>query len=461
MLKLPVVLLFILYAATMAAREEYRYDVLMAGIPAGEITDVWETLSVGGACVIRASSDMQIVMARGEFEMRMRTRTVAEADCGTYRPRSLRVERDEGGGPVITKAKREGDALLFTTEKNGVVEKGSTPLAADAVFFGMLFRKYPNEHFQKKGTVNALSEEGLVTRQISFDGRRDGDRTTVDMVYEGVPISFTVRGAVAIGIVMNGGLISYQLRGSPAPKSSPQKGSGDMLAATALDNGGITVKQPRRATRLVMAVEQAPAAIPASCQQKVDESDKETRTVTVDNGKLPCPGVTTAADTAASIYEDKDNAVILATAVQWKGIADKRKLAKKVMLFVYDHITDKNYRHGTLSASETLKAKSGDCTEHAALAAALLKALGVPVRNAYGLVLSDEGRFFFHNWLEVHTGDGWVPADPTFAQFPADAARLLIARSGGGGANEREDLSLTVMKFLQGTRIAVTGFSHE
>jgi len=446
---------------TLTAREEYRYDVLMAGMPAGEIVDIWETISVGGLCAVRATSDMRVVMARGVCELKMRTKTVSEADCGTYRPRSLRVERDEGGGPVITKAQRVGDALLFTTEKNGVVEKGSTPLAVDAVFFGMLFRKYPNEHFQKKGTVNALSEEGLVVRQISFDGRRDGDRTAVDMVYEGVPISFIVRGAVATGVVMNGGLISYQLRGSPIPKSPPQKGSGDILVATALDNDGITVKQPRRVTRLVMSIEKAPAAIPTSCHQKVDESDPETRNVTVDNGKLPCPGEPLPADTAASLYEDKDDPAILAAAVQWKGIADKRKLVKKVMLFVYDHITDKNYRHGTLSASETLKAKSGDCTEHAALAAALLKVLGMPVRNAYGLVLSDEGRFFFHNWLEVHTGDGWVPADPTFAQFPADAARLLIARSAGGGGSEREDLSLTVMKFLRGTRITVTGFSHE
>lgn len=461
MIRLFPLLLLFLCATELAAREEYRYDLLMAGLPSGEVVDIWEKISTGGQCVVRVTSDMQVMMGRGGFDMKMRTRTVAEADCGTYRPRSLTVERDEGGGPVVTKAQRVGDKLVAATVKNGVTEKHEVDLDADTVFFGMLFRKYPNDFFQKKGAVNALSEEGLTVRKIDFNGRRDGDRTVIDMVYEGVPISFTVRGPVVTATVMNGGLISYILRGEKAPRTAASKGTGDMLAATAIANGGITVKQPRRVTRLVMLVEQAPAAIPGNCPQRVETSGEDATTVTVDTSRSPCPGTPAAADTAATIYEDKDNLSVLATAVQWKGIADKRQLARKVIAFVYEHISDKNYRHGTLSASETLKAKAGDCTEHSALAAALLKALKVPVKNAYGLVLSEEGKFFFHNWIEVHTGDGWIPADPTFAQFPADAARLTIARSGGGGAREREDLSLTVLKFLQGTRIAVTGFSHE
>ncbi len=461
MIRLFSLLFLFLCAAELTAREEYRYDLLMAGIPSGEVVDIWEKISTGGQCVIRATSDMQVALSRGGFEMKMRTRTVAEADCGTYRPRSLTVERDEGGGPVVTKAQRVGDRLVSTTEKNGVIEKQELPLAGDAVFFGMLFRKYPNEFFRKKGTVNAISEEGLTVRHITFDGRRDGELTVVDMVYEGVPISFTVRGPVVTGTAMNGGLITYSLRGETAPRNAASKGTGDMLAATAIANGGIPVKQPRRVTRLVALVEQAPAAIPANCPQKIEKSGADGWTITIDTAKTPCPGAPVPADTAASLYEDKDDPAVKKTAAQWKHIADRRVLAKKVMAFVYDHISDKNYRHGTLSASETLTAKAGDCTEHAALAAALLKALGVPVKSAYGLVLSDEGNFFFHNWVEVHTGDGWVPADPTFAQFPADAARITIARSGDGGAQEREDLSLTVLKFLQGTRIAVTGFAHE
>ena len=461
MLKPLLILIFIFSAATLTAREEHRYDVLMAGMPAGEILDIWEEISGGGACIVRATSDMRVVLARGGSELQMRTKTVAEADCGTYRPRTLTVERDEGGGPVVTKARRDGDTLISTTEKNGVIEKGSLSLGPDAVFFGMLFRKYPNSFFQKKGTVSAISEEGLVAREVSFDGRRTGNDLAVDMVYEGVPMSFTVRGALVTGAVMSGGIIVYQLRGAPAATPpSPEKKNADVLAATAIENSGIAVKQPRRVTRLVMSIEKAPAAIPPFCYQSVGQSDAETRTVTVDIAKAPCAGAPTAADTAATLYEDKDNPAIKQTAAQWRQITDKRTIVKKVIAFVYDHITDKNYRHGTLSASETLAARTGDCTEHATLAAALLRALGVPVRMTYGLVLSDEGRFFFHNWIAVHTGEGWIPADPTFAQFPADATHLTIAY-GGGSTAERENISLSVLKFLQGTRITVTGFSHE
>jgi transglutaminase-like putative cysteine protease len=456
---LPLFLLFI--SATLVAREEYRYDVLVAGTPAGEILDIWEEVTVEGRCIVRSTSDMRLTLARGGFELQMRTRTIAEADCGTLRPRSLRIERDEGGGPVITKAQRVGDTLVSTTEKNGVVEKGVVPLGSDAVFFGMLFRKYPHDFFLKKGTVTALSEEGLVMRQVPFNGRRAGDELAVEMIYEGVPMSLGVRGNIVTRSTLNGGLIEYQLRGSAKPTATaPRPASGDVLIATAIENTGIAVKRPRSAVRLVMAVENAPAEIPATCHQKIEESDKEPRTVTVDTAKTPCAGLSTAADTAATLYEDKDTPAIVKTAAQWRHITDRRTLAKKIIRFVYDHITDKNYRHGTLSASETLAARAGDCTEHAALAAALLKSLGVPVRMAYGLVLSDDGRFFFHNWIEINSGDGWIPADPTFDQFPVDAARILLAH-GGNGTEERENLSLTVLKFLQGTRISVTGFSHE
>lgn len=461
MLKFFFTAMLLFCAADLEAREEYHYDVLMAGMPAGEMTDIWEETSSGGQCIVRASSDMRITLARGGFELQMRTQTVAEADCGTYRPRSLTVERDEGGGLVVTKARRDGDTLVSTTEKNGVVEKGALTLEPGAVFFGMIFRKYPNSFFQKKGTVTAISEEGLIARQLSFDGRGTGDELAVDMIYESIPMSFTVRGPLVTGAVMSGGMIVYQLRGTPPmPTTAKSPGTGDVLAATAIENTGIAVKQPRRATRMVVSVEKAPAAIPPLCYQSVTQRDPETRTVTVEIAKAPCAGIATAADSAATIYEDKDDPAIKKTATQWKHITDKRTLVKKVVAFVYEHITDKNYRYGTLSASETLAARSGDCTEHAALASALLKALGVPVRMAYGLVLSDDGRFFFHNWIEVHTGDGWTPADPTFNQFPADAAHLLIAY-GGGGTAERENLSLSVLKFLQGARISVMGFSHE
>ena len=39
------------------------------------------------------------------------------------------------------------------------------------------------------------------------------------------------------------------------------------------------------------------------------------------------------------------------------------------------------------------------------------------------------GRFYFHAWPELYLG-AWVAVDPTFGQFPADAAHLRFVTGG-------------------------------
>jgi hypothetical protein len=75
-----------------------------------------------------------------------------------------------------------------------------------------------------------------------------------------------------------------------------------------------------------------------------------------------------------------------------------------------------------------LEAKRGDCNEHTVLFVALARAGGLPARTAAGLVYVD-GRFYYHAWPEVYL-DGWVAVDPTFGQFPADAAHLRFTIGG-------------------------------
>jgi hypothetical protein len=46
------------------------------------------------------------------------------------------------------------------------------------------------------------------------------------------------------------------------------------------------------------------------------------------------------------------------------------------------------------------------------------------------------GKFYYHAWPEVWLND-WVAVDPTFGQFPADAAHLRFAV---GGLAQQADL---------------------
>lgn len=80
------------------------------------------------------------------------------------------------------------------------------------------------------------------------------------------------------------------------------------------------------------------------------------------------------------------------------------------------------------SAVQVLETRRGDCNEHTVLYVALARALGLPARTAVGLVHLD-GSFYYHAWPEVWL-DGWVAVDPTFGQWPADAAHLRFVVGG-------------------------------
>ncbi len=83
---------------------------------------------------------------------------------------------------------------------------------------------------------------------------------------------------------------------------------------------------------------------------------------------------------------------------------------------------------GVPSAEKVLETRRGDCNEVATLYVALARSAGLPARTVSGLIHLN-GRFYYHAWPEVYLGD-WVAVDPTFNQYPADAAHLRFAVGG-------------------------------
>ncbi len=86
------------------------------------------------------------------------------------------------------------------------------------------------------------------------------------------------------------------------------------------------------------------------------------------------------------------------------------------------------------SALEVLRTKVGDCNEHTVLFVAMARSLGIPARINVGVAYV-HGAFYYHAWPEVYIDEGkgrglWLPVDPTFNQFPADATHLRFARGG-------------------------------
>ncbi len=104
-----------------------------------------------------------------------------------------------------------------------------------------------------------------------------------------------------------------------------------------------------------------------------------------------------------------------------KAVGDTRdaaKAAKRIEVFVRKHMTVKSLSVGYATAAEVAASGEGDCTEHAVLAAAMLRAVGIPARVVLGYVhspkfLKHENTFIGHAWVQALIGDKWVDLDAT------------------------------------------------
>ena len=112
-----------------------------------------------------------------------------------------------------------------------------------------------------------------------------------------------------------------------------------------------------------------------------------------------------------------------------RGQRDPRVVAERINKWVYDSLA-KRITFGIPSALQVLRARAGDCNEHAQLFVALARAAGIPARVDAGLAYI-HGKFYYHAWPEIYLRE-WVSVDPTFGQFPADAAHLRFTVGGLG-----------------------------
>jgi hypothetical protein len=102
--------------------------------------------------------------------------------------------------------------------------------------------------------------------------------------------------------------------------------------------------------------------------------------------------------------------------------------AKKVSRWVYQNVKS-DYGASSDRSTDVLKQLKGDCTEHALLAVALLRASGIPAKRADGLVyvMNEDNvpALYWHEWVEAYVGE-WTQLDPTFGQDVADATHFGV-----------------------------------
>jgi transglutaminase-like putative cysteine protease len=116
-----------------------------------------------------------------------------------------------------------------------------------------------------------------------------------------------------------------------------------------------------------------------------------------------------------------------------KGVTGTRARAERLTREINSYV-EKKPTVSLPSALEVLRTRVGDCNEHTVLFVAMARSLGIPARINVGVAYV-RGAFYYHAWPEVYIDEGngqglWLPVDPTFNQFPADATHVRLARGG-------------------------------
>lgn len=174
--------------------------------------------------------------------------------------------------------------------------------------------------------------------------------------------------------------------------------------------------------------------LPKSETQKIEKLDEHRARLTVSRAPVPeaFPDVQVAPEYLESApYLQADDARVIEHAR--KAVQSETNPWKQAVLmekYVHKHLHKKNFSTALASAAEVAQNLEGDCTEHAVLLAAMLRAQKLPSRVAVGLVyIQSRASFGGHMWTEVFLDGRWIPLDATLGKGGIGAAHIKLADS--------------------------------
>ncbi len=223
--------------------------------------------------------------------------------------------------------------------------------------------------------------------------------------------------------------------------------------------------------RLIPRTGDVPSLPSAGFQRVGTVAEDGTLVVDVD---LDAPSIASAEDQANPAYlgtsvliDPTDPAILkMAGASLEEAGDDPARKADVLREAVFSWISRKDYGTVFASASETVRNRTGDCSEHGVLLAALLRSEGIPARVASGAVyvpagvISDEPVFGWHMWTQAIIDGHWVDLDATLpvsytvGHLLADTSSL----ADDGGVADQWNL-LSMMGNLKVDVLSVDGAS--
>ncbi|HET6426254.1 MAG TPA: transglutaminase family protein [Planctomycetaceae bacterium] len=172
--------------------------------------------------------------------------------------------------------------------------------------------------------------------------------------------------------------------------------------------------------------------LPTGDTQSVKSTGPETAELTV--VALPIPNESAREDVGeeylkpSRFLQSDDERVQEHSRLAAGDLTDAAQIARAMEKYVRDKLTKKDFSTALASAGEVARNLQGDCTEHAVLLAAMLRAKKIPSRIAVGLVYVDSLQALGgHMWTEARLGGKWVPLDGTLGRGGIGATHIKLA----------------------------------
>jgi len=106
----------------------------------------------------------------------------------------------------------------------------------------------------------------------------------------------------------------------------------------------------------------------------------------------------------------------------------------------YNNIVYKNT--SKIDALNVLTSKQGECQGISNLCTSLLLSLKIPAKVVTGIILGENNKIRFHNWIEVFVDSKIYSIDPTWNQNPIDITHIKII-------TQKKNIDFNILKQLE------------
>lgn len=461
--------LLVLAPLTLAQAEPPReryYIVELSGQRAGWMRELQRTTEEA----ITSEVEMHFEIKRGETGVAI-TMQSTFVETPDHKPLSMSSTQSMAANPITTEVTFGADELTVDVTQSGSTSTQQQPLPEGEWLTPAAAEEYVRRRLEAgadKIVVRSLDPlSGTRPVITTYEGFSEETISVLGREVQAIRAKLTTSESAGLTTIehmdhtgrmlrstTNLGGIEMSIIAADRELAMTELDAPELMQSTLVEPIG-KIENPReveRASYILRVPDGELGDLPELAAQRVTRLDDRSLRVEVtmgegENAKAEeAPGEEHLA--SSSMIDKDDEAVVkLAKRAAPREEAPPSVVAEAMRRFVYDHIDEKHLGVGMGSASEVARTGTGDCTEHATLLAAMLRAEGIPSRTVSGLVyVSDfEGSqdiFGYHMWtqawVELDGTPRWVDFDATLGpagRFDATHIALSVSAMADGQSN--------------------------